>query len=207
MKAVIAEVKTFREAPTDFEDMLNITKGEPPSFTVAILDSKTGQPVNTICHFFRPDERFSSLLSGNKRAVEDFKERDQPQQLYYRAFDGTVILNLVQKCDEQHVWLAQVAVPRSKTHFDGFPNLYDGGTSFYIDNRPKDWSFEFTPDAVKADDKLAKKLQTVFREALDNETVYGTGEKAVFKVKVEPNKESAAPQRWKVTGDTFDQFG
>lgn len=205
VKAVISEVKTFREAPINFEDMLNITKGEPPSFTVSILNATTGQEVSTVCHYFRPDEHYSSLLSGNKRVVEDFKERAQPRQLYYRAFDGTVIINLLDKCDEEFCWLAQVALPKSKTHFDGFTQLYDNGISFYLDNRPKDWEFPFTPEAVKEDDKLAKKLMTVFHEATHNETLYGTGVKAVFKIKVEPNKEVVTPNRWKVTGD-WNQF-
>lgn len=204
VKAVIAEVKTFKEPPLQFEDILNISKGEPPSFTISTVDPESNATKNTLCHFFKPDNRNASIFNGNKRAISEFIEEGTPVQVYHRGYDGTYILNLLEKCKEDKCWLAQVAVPKSKTPFDRFVDLYDSSTSFYMDNRPKDWKFPFTPESIKSNSKHFEKLNDLFEKCLESGTVYGSGIKEIFKIKIEPNKAGTEQPKWQITGKIGD---
>lgn len=201
VRAVIAEVKTFRESPLQFEGMLNISKGEPPSFTVDIINEKTGAKVKTVSHFFKSDDsRWTSLLTGSKKSVEDFIDNGRPIMVSYNRHDGNVVLNLLEKCKEDKCWLAQIAVPKSDTPFGEFSQLYDNGYALWMDNRPKDWKFPFTYSNVKEDPQKLTELTDRYNESCAQETVYGTGEKAIFKIRIEANR-TPPPSRWQVTGE------
>lgn len=208
VKAVIAEVRTFRESPLQFEEMLNISKGEPPSYTINVINPKDGTFLNTYSHFFKMDSGYaqnSSLLSGNRRAIQTWIDRGQTTELISRTWDGSHNVVLLEKCDEEYCWLAQLGVPVSKTFYGDFSSLRDGGYTLFLDNKPKDWKFPFTPEIVKNDPKEMEKLQDTYEESTSNRTVYATGERAVFKIKIEPNRNTiTAPSRYQVTGGYFD---
>lgn len=190
VKAVIAEVKTFKESPRQFEEMLNISKGEPLSFTVKILNPDTNAELKTICHSFKTDAHYPnqlSLLNGNTRSINKFIETKRTETILSRSWDGNYIVNLLEKCAEENCWLAELAVPKAKTQFDEFKNLYDDYDSLYLDIRPADWEFNFTSESVSKNKTQFRKLSLLWDKAQSSKTVHGTGKRAVFKVLIEPD--------------------
>ena len=206
VKAVISEVKTFRESPTAFEDILNVSKGEPPAYTISVLDPTDNSVKNVFRDYFKlnsSNERHLPLLSGNKRAIEEFQDSGRAVELACSSFDGTYSVVLLEKADEPNCWLAQLSVPKSKTIYADFPECYDHGYRFFYDVRPDGWDFPFTPEITKTNEEKRKKLIELYNAAANQQTMYGTRKRAVFKVRIEPNHDAVVYRRYKVTGNDY----
>lgn len=209
VKAVISEVKTFRESPLQFEDMLNIAKGEPPAFTIEILNPKTNNVVGIFSRYFRLEggnqRHFAPLLTGNARSIQNFTDQGQVIRLSSRSWDGSCQINLLEKVlDEEGCWLVQLAAPRSKTLYKEFDFL--GDSQLWFDKRPEDWKFPFTREIVKKDEEAMSALMEQWWKSVDHGTVHATGEHATFKVRITPNREvGQAPARYSADGD-FSAF-
>lgn len=192
VKAVISEVKTFRESPMEFEDLLNITKGEPPAYTVSILDPETNAIEKVFKDYFKLHSNYTGwmpLLGGNKRQIADFVEKGRQIELASDNFDGLYWINLLEKSEEEGCWLANLGVPFSKTFWADFKGeLYDSGDRFYYDVRPQGWSLPFTPGTKDVDSGLADKLQELYETSSSNRTLYGTGQRAIFKIQITANR-------------------
>ena len=201
VKAVIAEVNTFKESPLQFEDMLNIAKGEPPAFTIEILN-EAGLVQDTFSHFFRLENRhqtYASLLSGNKRSIQEFVDNGNVYNLRSQSWDGGCQIQLLEKCEEEFIWLAKLCGGRAKTIWKDFDFL--GNQQLWYDNRPKGFKFPFTREIVRKDEKAMEALMELWDEVSCSGTVYGTGEMEIFKIKITPNRDiGAMPARYKVTG-------
>jgi hypothetical protein len=207
VKAVIAEVNTFRESPLQFEDMLNVAKGEPPAYTVEILNPKTNTVLTTFSHFFRLDggyQQYAPLLSGNKRSIKDFEDNGQSIQFRSRTWDGGCSIVLLEKTEEEFCWLAQLCGSRSKTIYKDFEFLGNG--QFWLDNKPEGWKFPFSRKIVKDDPEALERLMEVYENSLNYGTAYGTGERATFKVRISPERNALkAPTRYKADGVWSDR--
>lgn len=204
VKAAISEVRTFRESPTQFEEMLNISKGEPPAFEIDILNPETNTILSNFHNYFRPDAPYSAyspMLSGNKHQIKGFIERGVSLEIISKSYDGCYSLLLLEKCPEEHCWLAQLSVPKSKTPFDRYEFLYDGGHRFFHDNKPEDWNLP-TVELTKDNDKARKKVEQAWNTACNTSTVHGTRERRVYKVRVTPNHEAVNRSRYQVS-DTY----
>jgi hypothetical protein len=200
VKAVIAEVATFEESPRSFEHMLNVAKGEPPAFTISILDER-GLPTTVISRYFKPErgyERWTSLLSGNKKAIQEFAATGVTADIYSRSWDGGLSINLLEKCEEDDCWLAQIRVPRAKTPYKDFEFLDDD--MLYLDNKPKGWGLPCSPRQARQEADLREKVEEQWQTAYDADTVYGTGSIAVFKIRIEANRDTYTPSRYQATG-------
>lgn len=76
--------------------------------------------------------------------------------------------------------------------------LYDQNR-FYLDVKPADWKFPFTPEIVRSDAKSLEALEELYDESVSRATVYGTGKRGVFKIKIEAEREQRpAAFRWKI---------
>lgn len=200
VKAVIAEVATFRESPLEFEDLLNIAKGEPPAYTISILSDKN-VAIGTFAHYFRLNggyDRYAAMLSGNKRSIQSFIDKGRSVRLQSQTWDGYYEINLLEKCEEEFCWLAHLTGPRSKTIFKDFDFLSNYQLGF--DNPPKDWDFPFTKDMARNDPDAQVAIKKIWAKSLDYGTVYGTGDMAIFKIRIDPNHDTNAPSRYQVTG-------
>lgn len=200
VKAVINEVKTFGESPIKFEDVLNIAKGDPPSYSIEIINPDSGV-ATLFCSNFMPEDaarRSIELLSGRFKPGED---RFDSKEIYSDSYDGRFTINLLEKCEEKNCWLAHIAVPISKTHFNGF-GFYEEDR-LYLDTKPKDWSFSYTPKQVDNNEEKMDKLHELFGSSRSTKTLYGTGERIVFKIRISPN---TAVTRWKPTGKSIELF-
>lgn len=205
VKAVIAETTTFRESPLQFEDLLNVAKGEPPSYTVEILN-KDGLAIGTFAHFFQLNQnsaRHAALLGGNARSIQDFMDRGNEVHVRSTTWDGDCLISLLEKCEEDNVWLAKLCAPRSKTIFKDFDFL--GNYTLWYDNEPDDFRFPYTRENVRGDDKAREEVIDLWHNATNNGSVHGTGTPAVFKVRITPNKEYKTPSRYRQTAD--DKYG
>jgi hypothetical protein len=195
VKAVINEVKTFKETPMEFDAFLNVSKGIPPAYTIHILHPENDAILQTVTHYFKPESRGALLFAGSKRAIDEFLE---PVQVCSSSFGKTFYINLLKKCPEEGCWLANVNIPTGNTFYKDFSHLSDT-VSLWIDKQPEDWEFPFTNDSVKADPKVKKALDKVWDKSMANGTLYGTGERAVLKIKIEPNRDAASSFDWKPT--------
>ena len=202
VKAVIAEVVTFREPPTDFGEYLNISEGEPPAYRVTILNPETNEPVQVFREQFSPRNilpEFQGLFEENTRAVETLQHRPNGCRVCDFAIDGTYVINVLQKTEEEGCWLAQISVPRTKTFFKEFPFLEPG--SVFLDEKPEDWSFPYTREIVEQDSEAKEKVEQIWDESLMQDTLYGTGKPTTFKIKVEPDHEASVYSRWRPSMD------
>lgn len=204
VKAVIKEVATFNESPLEFEDLLNIEKSDPPAYQIDIIDPKDSTRVlGTFAYYFRLNRRYQSvygaLLAGNPRAVRDFMDNGERVVLVYDAWDGGYRIDLLDYTDDGY-FLAELSVPRSCTPFKDFEFLPN--YRLWMDNKPKDWTFPFTRSSVRKDPEAKEKLEELWEECCSSDTVYGTGEHAIFKVRIEANHEKQSyTSRYQITGD------
>ena len=203
VKAVIAEVKIFEESPRNFEEMLNVAKGEPPSFTISLVDPETNVEVKPITRYFRPDsyyERWTQLLMGNKRSVENFTNSHQEAEVWGRNWEGNFMVTLLQKCEESNMWLAKLRVPREKTAWKEFDFLEDA--CLLLDNRPSDWGLPCSPSQAKRDAESRKEIEELYERSIDEDTVYATGNPEIFKISIVANSRSSnySPNRYRATG-------
>jgi len=201
VKAVLTEVKIFRESPREFEAILNISKGEPPSFCVTILDPGSNDAkIRDFDPYFRlnvASDRWSSLLLGNRRSVDEFTGNRKPVQVDSDAGYGYYSIRLLEKCAEENCWLAELGMPYSQTFYSKFEDCYDNG-NLWLDARPADWDFPFTPEMVKKNKKASATLENLYNQVARTHTLYGTGQRAAFKIRITPNKKMLS--NWKVFG-------
>lgn len=192
VKAVISEVKTFEESPLTFEDKLNISKGEPPSFTVSILDPVTNSVTSVISHYFKVGVDGLRILLGNKSTSDEILLNHRGQYIVhsFSSYDPLKEITLLERCKEENQWIAQIGVLKEKTLYRKFELLDDYGDPLYFDEKPKDWEFPFTPENVKNNTERQEKLEALFAKAQRERTVYGTGNRASFKILIEPNKDT-----------------
>ena len=193
VKAVIAEVRTFREAPLMFADLLNISKGEPPAYTISILNPETNNIEKVFKDYFKLNsnsEHQVALLGESRRAVEEFIEKKSEVDIYSDNWAGMYVVRLLEKCSEEGCWLAQLAIPHDRTIYKPFNFLYGSGNHYFLDKRPANWSFPYTPESVKGDDDAREKISDLFNLAENHESVYGTEDKLTFKIRIAANRTS-----------------
>lgn len=206
VRSVIKEVLAFEESPIQFEEMLNVAKGEPPSFTVSIVEENTNAVLTTLDYFFRlgyGEQRWSPLLNGNKRALEDFDRNGQSVSVSHNCWGGNITLSLLEACeDEDGYFLAKVSLPRRKTFYEEYNFLYD--YSLWLDNQPKGWEPLPTAEEAKKDSGAREKVVERFNEARrQNSTLHGTGKAVIWKIRIESNHNKyAGPARHKATGSS-----
>jgi ATPase family associated with various cellular activities (AAA) len=203
VRAVIKEVVTFEESPAEFEDMLNVEKGVPPSYTVQIVDPETNSEIKLLSSFWKlgiHERHLAALLGGSRRAVEQFAEDRVERNTAYNPYDGMITLALIEPCmeeDEKGYFLAKISVPITRTFWDKYDTIkdgYGGHTSLWMDARPEDWKSLPSLDAMKKDedgelqDHVYHRFHTCQRTG---STVYGTGKPSIFKIRIVPNKDRA----------------
>jgi len=204
VRSIIKEVVTFEESPIQFEEMLNIAKSQPPSFTVSIVEPETNGEITRLSSFWRlsrHEERYAPLLSGNKRSLADFKDKGKEVSVSSSSWGGDITLKLLEPCEEDGFFLANVKVPTSKTFFDKYDFLYE--QSFWLDDRPDDWRPLPSPEQIKTEEKQEDnkglKRQQVYElfnaGRHGRKTLHGTGKPSVYKIKIEPNAELHGPLR------------
>jgi len=206
VKAVLAEVRIFEESPVDFEEMLNISKGEPPSYKISILNPETNLVEKEFREYFKIHsnyEKHAPLMADNKRAVMEFVENGKPVDIWSDNWNGHYALHLVEKCPEPGVWLAELGVPKSATPYADYSQLYDNGCPLFMDAvRPKDWHIP-SKESLKDDpeDKKLEELENRYEQSTETATVYGTGKRGVFKIRIQENHVKV--QRQTYTPDRF----
>lgn len=191
VKSVIAEVRTFEESPLQFEDMLNIAKGQPPAFSIHVINPETGEILDTISSYFKLDQsyaRYAPLLSGNRRSIESFIANGHRVDIHSRHWNGGMTVSLVEKCDEDDCWLAEVRLPQDKTIWAEYAFLHKA--TLWLDEKPSGWKLP-SPTTARKDDKIRESIEEKFEDSECAGTVYGTGKRGTFKIKIEPNRDYA----------------
>ena len=200
VKAVISEVRTFREPPSAFEEILNITKGEPPAYVVSILDPADNSVQKVWKEYFKINEHhagvFAGLLNGSRTAIEKFAKAGRPVDIPNSY--GEFAIRLLEWCSSSGgavTWLANLAVPKSYTVYGKFTWLYGDVERFYYDTAPAGWSFPYTPAAIEDDHVKRQEVDTLFRAACESQNIHGTPgveNRVVFKIRIEPSREKAS---------------
>jgi len=202
VKAVINEVKTFGESPTEFEGVLNITKGEPPAYTISILNPADDTVQKIWRSYFKIYEAYAPahgpLFNGTKSAVENF---GKPIEVIDRFNEVTVrLLEFVKHDGNAVIWLAQLAVPFADTFWYRFKDcgIYGNGNKYFLDTPPEDWKtrFNFVPGkALTEDADAVRRLEDMHNDAENRSNLYGTqgdDQRIVFKIRIEANPEKPA---------------
>lgn len=186
VKAVISEVKTFEESPLKFEGLLNIAKAEPLSYSIYIVDPTTNTDLEEITREFRinsPEE--SSLISGNKQAMQDLMYDGHPYALRYNSWAGCYTITLLEQADEQGYWLANLHLPKHKTIWREY--LFLPNASLSLDKRPSDWQPLPSSERAAKSDKAREEIEKRYENSLSYSSVYGTGTPSVVKIRFVPN--------------------
>lgn len=206
VKSVIGEVSTFGESPREFEDMLNIQKAEPPAFDISILD-ENDSVVRTYASYFKVTrgQDWISLLLGNKRTIERMEQRGHNVDFHSSTWNGSKVVRILEyegalEDGEGHIFKANLQVPKDNTIWSPFSFLYKN--QFWIDNKPKDWSFPYTYTSSQ-DPEVRTEIEGRYEESTNAGTIYGTGQMAVIRILVVPNhtKITSAPERYKANYD------
>lgn len=187
VKAVISETEIFEADPSTFEDVLNIAKGEPPSFTIEIVD-KNDMVVKTFSYYFKlPRSRsaYAPMLVGSKTAIKSYIQNNQ--QVYIQdSYSGETII-ILDKDPSDNVWLAHLCSRKSKTPWKDFKIAEE--MSLWWDERPSNWSFPYHPDDEK-DAKKREEIESIWDDCERAGTVHGTDKKATFRIRITPNRDS-----------------
>jgi len=199
VKAVISEVNIFEESPTEFEDKLNVAKGTPPAFKVFILDEH-GNEKEVISRFFRPHmDHHTGLLTGSKSRIQEFKDKMETVEIDDDSvWSEQTTVRLLEKCEEDACWLAEIKLPKYKTFYNRYGFL--GNECLWLDNPPDGWKLPSAAEALD-DKKVRKQVLSLWEQSTCEETLHGTGKRAVYKVKILPvPKEIYYSPRFSVTG-------
>jgi hypothetical protein len=201
VKAVIAEVQAFRESPLQFENILNIAKGQPPAFTVNVIDPDNGEVMKTVDRYFKLAENgqyYTSLLLGNAQSILEMKKGGQTFYISSHSWAGRTSIKLLEKAEEDGCWLGEVGLPFSKTPWAAFECLRnDDGNVFWQDAQPAKWKLP-SPKSVAGDEKAENNIREMFDSAKAAGTVHG-GKKVILKLHIEANHSTYIPARYQVT--------
>ena len=181
-----------------------------------IIDPDTGGLVETLSSMWKlnqHDTSWTPALVGNPRGLEDLDPEYDGSQLIYQAYDGTLTVDIVEPCmqdngmPEPGCFIAKVMVPVRRTFWDKY-SLDDGGYgygyargSLWMDEPEDDWETLPTPAAIKADEtgKLQQEMFNRFNRCQqNNQTVHGSGQPGLFKIRFTPNSERLKfkPSKW-----------
>jgi SpoVK/Ycf46/Vps4 family AAA+-type ATPase len=194
-KTVINEVNTFREAPEDFADILNLTEMDATGFTLEALNNER-EPVRTLTQFFMlrraENNRLRNLLtrSGRDAYVNDVLAYDDTWT-FAEPHKGTSI-EILEPTDRPDEWVCHVKV----SAFDTWIGKLDttarvlGIDSLWIDERPEDWQVPEWARKLQSGVTLSDEEDQAKRDWYHADTLFGSDEKKKFLVRITPNYET-----------------
>jgi ATPase family associated with various cellular activities (AAA) len=194
VKTVLQETNLFKESPLCFNEVLNLTEKEPPSFRVEILDANR-QPVKTLTPFLSlPKEQTRRLLTvlsrtGREEAVQNpgayrFEDR-------YTHHEFT----FVESTEVYSEWVCHLRVPLEETWLRAFPKVqsYSGESRLVLDVKPEGWVPPSWAVKYQKDVELTNEEDSQLRAWDRKGSVYGN-DKGRFLIRITPNKEGPPSQ-------------
>lgn len=209
VRAVLKEVIAFEESPLQFEDLINVEKSPPPSFTIQVVDPETKTEIKHLASHWKlnpHEQNWAPLLSGNRRSLEEFSDSIHPIQIAYNPYDGPITLKLLEPCLEEAesgYFLANVCLPLSRTYWDKYPNIrdnYGNNYALWLDERPEGWEPLPSPKTIRlADEEKTVELEQEIWNRFQmcqrgGQTLFGSGKPGVYMIKVTPNTEKQKKQ-------------
>jgi len=200
-KTVINEVNMFRQDPSEFAHILNLTEMDALGFTLEILDSNHN-PVRTLTPYFTPPRaemnrlRASLVRSGREKFLNDIASN--PLQFSDRS--RRILLEFHEGTDNPSDWVCHVQIDPFETWLRKFPKVIDihHEELLWIDKKPDNWEIpEWAKILQKGEkfddddeDEEEGSPRAAFRDWVNAESIYGSKEPADVLVRITPNFES-----------------
>lgn len=197
VKTVIVECNTFRESPTTFKQVMNLSEQDARGFELEIVDGE-GNPVRSLTSYFKPHNRFSQMLmghlsaSGVKSYITDVLGNGTTRT-YEDPFSHWAI-RLVGPTDiDPQVWVCNVKVPFRETWVKNMRKVEDENhfTSLWMDPRPEGWKVPSWATKTQKGDELTDEEENAFESWMYDGSVYNSGEDHMeVLVRITPKYES-----------------
>lgn len=192
-KAVINEVNIFRESPTEFAGVLNLSEQDCNDFVVEVLD-KERNVIHTLSSYFKPigGSSASNLLrnmmtkSGHKAAVQQVEETGGSR--LFQSLLGCAF-TMTQGTDVSNEWICNVQVPLHDTWIDKFPKLAANAYEkrLWMDVKPPEWRVPAWVHRLQKGEILTDEEQTLMDEWQNSYSVYGTSTYQPMLLRITPN--------------------
>jgi hypothetical protein len=197
-KTVINEVNLFKEAPSAFNEVMNLSEQDAAGYMLEVLDAKR-EPVRTLSSFFTLHRgetiRLRGLLTrtGRDAYVNDILRLDETWTFYDRM--RGLRLDVVGVTDNLGELVCEVQMDST---FDTWIGKYRKATDalgvglLWLDERPEGW---VVPDWAKKMER-GEKLTPDEESTRDNwsgaESVFGTDKNQKLLIRVTPNYEGVS---------------
>lgn len=189
VKTVISEVNIFREEPTAFEAMMNLSARPPRGFTLTVVD-KEGQDLKVLTSYFKPLRGWSNNLlnllnrAGCKHYVENVVEEGNHWDI--NDINANRSIRLLRPTDDPNVWVCNIRISDRDTWISKYPKIRINDY-YWVDKKPEGWKVpDWAIKLQKGHTLTADEVEEQY-EWSDSETLYGTNELAEFLIRIEPN--------------------
>ena len=203
-KTVIQEVNTFREAPTEFENMMNLSEQDARGFTLEFVNEE-GDVLRTLSHYFKPRRNDANLLRGclTKSGQKAYVENQLADSLTYTFYDDgfrDTTIELVEATDDPSIWVCHVKVPIFDTWVKNFREVEGAwacDNALWIDVKPEEWKIPNWAYKTQRKEELTEEELTEASEWGDSHSVFGTGVRNLVRVliKITQNFDTYSSQR------------
>lgn len=194
VKTVLTEVNIFKEDPSEFSEILNLTEAEPPSFTVEVL-APDGSVALMVSDYFRPTGATAAKLLNGALSKRGSKEQDLRIQngeisLAFVSRDGDVYIIMKEATAIPNEWRCEMQIPSRLTWINKLPRAHErvGRERKWIDKGGEGFQIPVWAKQLQAQ----KELTGEETEAMDNwystSSVYGSYERALMTVRFTANK-------------------
>jgi hypothetical protein len=206
VRTTIREVNLFREAPSEFESIFNVSAMDAPYFKVDIIDEK-GDVVRTLFRFFSPRSSYANMLrnyiSSTGRKV--YGAGDLWCMLDGDSGQGGIYLIRYNPLspEAKDEFVAQVRIPARETWKKAYDKVFELDELHWVDAKPENWE---VPDWVLKK-QMGQRLTKTDREQenkFEESSVYGTNNRAEVLVRVSLTKWADSSAQVKRYMTSFD---
>lgn len=190
VRTTVREVNLFREAPSDFENIFNISALEAPYFKVEVID-ESGEVVKTLFRYFSPRGSYGNLLRNyiSPSGRKNFGGSDIHFSVDGEYSQGGLYLLRYNPLspDSNNEFVANIRIPSRDTWKKAYDKAFDNDDLLWLDRRPENWEI---PDWA-AKKQMGQKLTKADRaeEAKFYEySVYGSPDRAEVLVRISLTK-------------------
>jgi hypothetical protein len=190
-KTVIKEVNLFRESPTVFAPVMNLTEQDVRGFVVEILDQEW-KVAKVLTDYFAPHRAYMEMIRGMISPSGQKAMAEQIASGHRNTFQSySLKVEVVAPTHDPAVWLCKVAVPLYDTWVKKFTKLEERHYSnmVWIDQPRAGWAIPKWARDFQDGKVLDQEQEEELESWVGSETIFGGDQAAEILVRFTPNFE------------------
>lgn len=194
-KTVINEVNLFKEAPSAFAEMMNLSEQDAAGYTLEVINEQR-EVLRTLSSFFAlhrgENARLRGLLSrtGRDEYINNVLRHEDTWTFQDRH--RTVCIEIISPTDVLGEFVCHVMVSHTDTWIGKFHKAASavGADMLWLDERPADWHIPEWARKSEQGVMLTDDEDLARSQWSDEDTVFGTPKKQAFLIRITPNYDS-----------------